>query len=64
MEYKDLKTKNEKELSALIGEERTKLQALRQQRNMNQLKDVREIREVRKDIARLMMALGSLVAQK
>lgn len=64
MEYKDLLSKSEKELGALISEERARLQNLRLKRAMNQLKDVREIREVRKDIARMMMALSAVKAQK
>jgi ribosomal protein L29 len=64
MEYKEILLKEEKELTALISEGRAKLQALRLKRTMNQLKDVREIREVRKDIARMMMALGAKTAQK
>lgn len=64
MEYKDLQSKSEPELIALIGEERAKLQGLKLKRSMNQLKDVREIREVKKAIARMETKISSLRAQK
>lgn len=60
MKHKDLQEKSEKELTALIAEERSKLHDLRLKRSMNQLKDVRAIREIRKDIARMMTKVSSL----
>lgn len=64
MQYHDLKEKNEKELKALVSEEQAKLHDLRLKSAMNQLKDVRAIREARKDIARLMTKLSSLLTKK
>lgn len=64
MLYKDLQDKGEKELKALVSEEQAKLHDLRLKRSMNQLADVRSIREVRKDIARMMTKLSSLISEK
>ncbi len=58
MEFKDLKTKDKKELAQLLAESREKLRELRFKDSNKQLKDVREIREVRNSIARIMTLLN------
>ncbi len=62
MNYKEIDSKSQNELTGLLGEQRTALHRLRMQRGINQLKDVREIRETRKDIARILTKLRALKA--
>jgi len=57
MEYKELKTKSEKELQKLLVETREKLRDLRFKAASNQIKNVREIRDVRKMISQTLFLL-------
>ena len=58
MEFKELKSKTEKELKQFLGESRDKLRDLRFKDANKQLKDVREIREIKKIIARILTLLS------
>lgn len=57
MEYKELKTKTESQLHAVLSEYREKLRDLRFKDASKQLKNVREIRIVKKTIAKALMLL-------
>jgi len=57
MDFKELKSKTEKELKQLLGESRDKLRDLRFKDANKQLKNVREIREIKKIIARILTLL-------
>jgi len=57
MEYKEFKTKGEKELRKLLGELQEKRRDLRFKAAANQIKNVREIRDVRKAIAQILFLL-------
>jgi len=57
MEYKELKTKPEKELQRLLVETREKLRDLRFKAASNQIKNVREIRNARKMISQTLFLL-------
>jgi ribosomal protein L29 len=59
MDIKELKTKSEKELHALLSASRFKLKELRFKDASHQLKDVREIRETRQLIARVFTLINS-----
>ena len=58
MDFKELKSKTEKELKQFLGESRDKLRDLRFKDANKQLKDVREIRVVKKLIARVLTLLN------
>jgi len=61
MDYAELKTKSVGELDKLLGEHRSRLQALRFQMTAGQVKDVREVREVKKEIAQLETAKSAII---
>ncbi len=54
MEFKELKTKDKKELQKLLVVNREKLRELRFKDSNKQLKNIREIRAVRNLIARIL----------
>ena len=58
MELKELKKKSEKELQALLAEEREKTRVARFKDANKQLKNVREIRRSRKIAARILTLLN------
>lgn len=58
MDFKELKSKTEKELKQFLGESRDKLRDLRFKDANKQLKNVREIREIKKIIARALTLLS------
>ena len=58
MDFKELKSKTEKELKQFLSESRDKLRDLRFKDANKQLKDVREIRVVKKVIARVLTLLS------
>ncbi len=58
MDFKELKTKTEKELKQFIAESRDKLRDLRFKDANKQLKNVREIRKIKKEIARVLTLLN------
>ena len=64
MEYKELKTKGEKELQKLIVEQREKLRELKFKTAANQLKNIRELRTVRKQISQIMFLLATKASEK
>lgn len=59
MEFKELKSKTEKELKKFLEESRDKLRNLRFKDANKQLKNVREIRVIKKIIARVLTLLKS-----
>jgi len=59
MEFKDLKNIKESELHGTLAESREKLRSLRFKDASKQLKNVREIRQIKKQIAQILMILGS-----
>lgn len=59
MEFKELKSKTEKELRKFLEESRDKLRNLRFKDANKQLKNVREIRVIKKIIARVLTLLKS-----
>lgn len=54
MDFKELKSKTEKELKQFLGESRDKLRDLRFKDANKQLKNVREIKVVKKTIAKIL----------
>lgn len=58
MDFKELKSKTEKELKQFLGESRDKLRDLRFKDANKQLKNVREIRIVKKTIANIMTLIN------
>jgi len=64
MEFKELKTKDEKELQKILAQSREKLRDLRFKDANKQLKSVREIRVVRELIARALTLINKLRAEK
>jgi len=58
MEFKELKTKNTKELQTLLDVNREKLRELRFKDSNKQLKNIREIRVVRNLIAQILTLLN------
>jgi ribosomal protein L29 len=59
MEFKELKKKTEKELQAMLAEQREKLRIARFKDANKQLKNVREIRVIRAEIANILTLLNS-----
>jgi large subunit ribosomal protein L29 len=59
MEFKELKTKNTKELQQLLVVNREKLRELRFKDSNKQLKNIREIRVVRNLIAQVLTLLNN-----
>lgn len=59
MDYKDIKNKSEKELHAMLGDERNSLRDLRFRAGEHQLKKVSDINNARKGIAKILTALKS-----
>jgi len=59
MEFKELKTKTEKELKQNLNEFREKLRDLRFKDANKQLKNVREIRVIKKTIAKISTLLSA-----
>lgn len=59
MEFKEIKSKSESELHALLNELRSKLRELNFKDANKQLKNVREIRMVKKNIAMALTLLNS-----
>jgi len=58
MEFKELKTKDKKELQKLLVVNREKLQELRFKDSNKQLKNIREIRVIRNSIAQILTLLN------
>jgi ribosomal protein L29 len=58
MEFKELKTKTEKELKQILNESREKLRDLRFKDANKQLKNVREIRVIKKTIAKILTLIS------
>ena len=58
MEFKELKSKTEKELRQFLAESRDQLRDLRFKDANKQLKNVREIRVVKKVVARVLTLLS------
>jgi len=58
MDFKELKSKTEKELKQFLGESRDKLRDLRFKDANKQLKDVREIRIIKKTIAKILTLIN------
>lgn len=59
MEFKELKSKTEKELRKFLEELRDKLRNLRFKDANKQLKNVREIRVIKKTIARVLTLVNA-----
>jgi ribosomal protein L29 len=59
MEFKELKTKDKKELQTLLVVNREKLRELRFKDSNKQLKNIREIRVVRSLIAQILTLLNN-----
>ena len=57
MKANELRLKSEKELKALLGEDREKLRQMRFDLASGKVKNVREIRSKRRDIARILTIL-------
>jgi len=64
MEFKELKTKEEKELHKILAQSREKLRDLRFKDANKQLKNVREIRVVRETISQTLTLLNKVKAEK
>ena len=64
MEFKELKTKSEKELHNLLAELRDKLRDLRFKDANKQLKDVKSIRKIRTEIAQILTLLNKKESTK
>ena len=60
MKINELRQKSEKELKALLQEDREKLRQLRFDLASGKVKNVREIRSKRRDIARILTILKEL----
>jgi ribosomal protein L29 len=60
MEFKELKTKDEKELHKILAQSREKLRDLRFKDANKQLKNVREIRQVREAISQILTLLNEI----
>jgi ribosomal protein L29 len=58
MEYKELKTKSESELRAILAQDREKLRDLGFKVSSNQLKNIREVRVLKKSIAKILFLLS------
>lgn len=54
MKMKELREKNEKEISKLLARARENLRDLRFKVSQKQLKNIREIRKIKKNIARIL----------
>jgi ribosomal protein L29 len=54
MKFKELKTKEEKELEAMIEKAKDDLEAMRFKISAGQLKNVREVRKAKRLIARIL----------
>ena len=59
MEFKELKTKDKKELQNLLVVDREKLRELRFKDSNKQLKNIREIRVLRNQIAQILTLLNN-----
>ena len=59
MDFKELKSKTEKELKQFLGESRDKLRDLRFKDANKQLKNVREIRIIKKTIAKILTLINT-----
>jgi len=59
MDFKELKSKTEKELGELLNQSRDKLRDLRFKDANKQLKNVREIRVIKKTIAEVLTLINS-----
>jgi len=59
MDFKELKSKTEKELGELLNQSRDKLRDLRFKDANKQLKSVREIRVIKKTIAGILTLINS-----
>ena len=59
MDFKELKTKTEKELIKLLGEERENLRASRFSVLAKQQKNIRGLREIKKLVARISTLLAA-----
>jgi len=59
MDFKELKTKSEKELQNLLASERSRLLELRFKDSSKQLKNVRQIRVIRNTIAQVLTLINS-----
>ncbi|MFA4833910.1 MAG: 50S ribosomal protein L29 [Patescibacteria group bacterium] len=62
MEFKELKSKEEKDLQKLLAQSREKLRDLRFKDANKQLKNVRELRKAKETIARILTLLNGLRA--
>ncbi len=59
MEFKELKTKDQKELQKLLIVNREKLRDLRFKDSNKQLKNIREIRALRANVAQILTLLNN-----
>jgi len=59
MDFKELKSKTEKELGEILNQSRDKLRDLRFKDANKQLKNVREIRVIKKTIAEVLTLINS-----
>ena len=59
MDFKELKTKSEKELQNLLASERSRLLEMRFKDSSKQLKNVRQIRVIRNTIAQILTLINS-----
>lgn len=63
MEFKELKSKTEKELHAMLAESREKLRDLRFKDANKQLKNVREIRGIKRTISRVLTLINNKIVK-
>ncbi|MFH1712248.1 MAG: 50S ribosomal protein L29 [Patescibacteria group bacterium] len=64
MDYKEIESKTDVELTRILAEKRARLHGLRLKLSVNQLKDVREVRKTREKIAQILTRMKQLEKSK